>query len=90
MGDGWSTSRPGRFIPGIRIDANCIGGWVGLKATWIRSPDRPARSESPYQLLKHGEDLCLIFLCEKRNGNDTVLVSLQEDELPLGSTEGTS
>jgi hypothetical protein len=47
----YSRERPGTY---------CTGGWVGPRAGWtraenlaptgIRSPDRPARSESLYRL----------------------------------------
>jgi hypothetical protein len=59
-GDGWSAPRPGRFTP--RKDTVPIiqeAGWVpgsvwmcakNLSPTGIRSPDRPARSESLYRL----------------------------------------
>ena len=59
-GDGWSTPRPGRFTPGrnpvpIVQEAGWVPGpvWTGaenLASNGIRSPDRPARSESPYRL----------------------------------------
>jgi hypothetical protein len=52
---GWvanATSLP--LYPQVRHGTNCLGGWVGLRAglegyvksraTWFRSPDRPARS----------------------------------------------
>jgi hypothetical protein len=55
-----SASRPGRFYPRERPGTHCTGGWVGPEAgldrcgksrpTGIRSPDLPARSESPYRL----------------------------------------
>ena len=55
-GGGWSTPRPGRFAPGnnpvpIVQEAGQASGpvWTGsenLELTGIRSPDRPARSES--------------------------------------------
>jgi hypothetical protein len=56
---GGSTPRPGRFTP---KKTHCIGGWVvrsGRKLkisppTGIRSPDRPAHSESLYRLSFHG------------------------------------
>jgi hypothetical protein len=33
VGDGWSASRPGRFIPGEGAPGtHCIGGWVGPRA----------------------------------------------------------
>jgi hypothetical protein len=52
-GFGWSTARPCCFTLG----KDCLGGWVGTQGrsgrlwkisppTGIRSPDRPARSES--------------------------------------------
>jgi len=59
---GWvvnATPRP--LYPRERPITHCIGGWVGLRAglagaeklspTGIRSPDRPARSESVYQCI---------------------------------------
>ena len=59
-GDGWSTPRPGRFTPEkaplpIVYEAGGAPGpvWTGaenLALTGIRSPDSPARSESPYRL----------------------------------------
>ena len=58
---GWvvnATPRP--LYPGERPGTHCIGGWVGFRAgldrcrksrpAGIRSPDRPARSESLYRL----------------------------------------
>ena len=60
MGVGWSTPRPGRFTAGkdpvpIVQEAEWARGpvWTGaenLASTGIRSPDRPARSESLYRL----------------------------------------
>ena len=54
---GWSTPRPDLFNPGKKTGTCFIGGLVGpgtggenLAATWIRSPDRPAHSESQYRL----------------------------------------
>jgi hypothetical protein len=58
---GWSTPRPGRFTPAERDavptvqEAGCAPGpvWTGaenLASTGIRSPERPARSESLYRL----------------------------------------
>ena len=60
MEDGWSTPRPGRFpswkdpVP-IVLEAGWAPGpvWTGsenLTPTGIRSPDRPALSESLYRL----------------------------------------
>jgi hypothetical protein len=55
----WSAARPGRFTPGedpvpIVQEAGWTPGpdWTGGKSrpTGIRSPDRPARSQSPYRL----------------------------------------
>ena len=56
-----SKSRPGRFTLGQKSDTHCIGDYVGPRAgqdrcgisrppTGIRSPDRPARSDSLYIL----------------------------------------
>jgi hypothetical protein len=46
------TPRP--IYPQEGPGTHCIGGWVGprvgLTPTGIRSPDRPARSESLYRL----------------------------------------
>ena len=60
-GGGWLTLRPGRFTPGknpvpIVQEAGWAPGpvWTGgenLAPTGIRSPNRPARSESLYRLL---------------------------------------
>ena len=60
MGGGWSAPRPGRFTPGegpvpIVQEAGWAPGpvWTGaeyLAPTGIRSPDRPASSESLYRL----------------------------------------
>jgi hypothetical protein len=57
-GGGWSTPRPGRFtsgkdpVPIAQEPAWAPGpvctGAENLAPTGIRSPDRPARSESPY------------------------------------------
>ena len=51
---GWSTSRPGRFIPGNEGQVHCAGGGRALdlvsmspeilRPTGVRSPDRPARN----------------------------------------------
>jgi hypothetical protein len=59
-GGGWSAPRPGRFTPGkdpvpILQEAGWAPGPVGtcaknLAPTGIRSPDRPARSQSLYRL----------------------------------------
>jgi len=56
---GAQSHAPAALPPG-KTGTYCIGGWVGLKAvldgagnlvpTGIRSPDRPARSESLYRL----------------------------------------
>ena len=57
---GWSTPRLGRFTSGkgpvpIVLKAGWAPGsvWTGAEnivPTGIRSPDRPARNESPYRL----------------------------------------
>jgi len=55
-GVGWSTPRPGHFTAGKRPGTHCTGSWVsprvGLdgyrrsRPNRVRTPDRPARSES--------------------------------------------
>ena len=60
MGEGWSAPHPGRFTPikdpvPIVQEAGWAPGpvWTGaenLAPIGIRSPDRPARSESLYRL----------------------------------------
>ena len=55
-----SASRHGRSLPRERPGTHCTGGWVGPRAgldrcenlapNEIRSPDRPARSQSLYRL----------------------------------------
>jgi hypothetical protein len=55
-----SAPHPGRFLPRERPGTHCTGGWVDPRAglgrcgksrpTGIRSPDRPARSQSLYRL----------------------------------------
>jgi hypothetical protein len=57
---GGQLHAPAALPPGKRPGTHFIGGWVGLRAgldlcgylapTGIRSPDRPARSESLYRL----------------------------------------
>ena len=65
-----ATSRP-LYPPGERAGAHCIEGWVGPSAgldrcgisrpTGIRSPDRPARSESQYRLSYPGPFYIIII-----------------------------
>ena len=60
MGVGGLLHAPAALPPGNRPGTHCTGGWVGPRAgldgceksrpTGIRSPDRPARSESLYRL----------------------------------------
>jgi len=58
MGLGCQRHAPAALPPGKRPGTHCIGGWVdpnwtgaeNLASTGIRSPDRPARSESLYRL----------------------------------------
>jgi hypothetical protein len=65
---GWvvnATPRP--LYPRERPGTHCIGGWVDPKAenlasTWIRSPDRPALSESLYRLSYPGLKLVPAFV----------------------------
>jgi len=55
-----SASCPGRSLSRERSSTHCTGGWVGPRTgldrcgnsrpTGIRSPDRPAHSQSPYLL----------------------------------------
>ena len=59
---------PAALPPGKRPGVHCIRGWVGPRAgldgytnvapTLIRSPYRPARSESLYRLSYRGPRLC--------------------------------
>jgi hypothetical protein len=68
---GWSAPLPGRFTPGkdpvpIVQEAGWAPGpvWMGAKnlvPTGIRSPDRPARSQSLYRLSYPGSH---VFLAE--------------------------
>jgi hypothetical protein len=62
---GGQLHAPAALPPGKRPGTHCTGGWVGRRAgldgcgksrppTGIRSPDRPARSESLYRLLYPG------------------------------------
>ena len=64
MGVGWSTPRLGRFTP-VNDPVPIVqeAGWApepvwtgaeNLAPTGIRSPDRPARSESLYRLSYRG------------------------------------
>jgi hypothetical protein len=60
MGVGGQLHAPAALPPGKRPGTQCIGGWVGPRAsldgaknlapTGIRSQDRPARSKSLYRL----------------------------------------
>ena len=58
-----------------RTSTHCMRGWVGprvwagaenLFPTGIRSPDRPARSESQYRLSYHGPSLQLEHTVAKK------------------------
>jgi hypothetical protein len=58
---GWSTRRPGRYTPGIHCTVSWVCPRAGLDGcgksrppNGIRSPDRPARSESLYRLSHPG------------------------------------
>ena len=72
---GWSTPRPGRFIPGkdpvpIVQEAGWAPGpvWTGAEnvaPTGIRSPDGPARSESLYRLDYRSQQNKLYFVSSK-------------------------
>ena len=60
MGVSGQLHAPAALLPGKRPATHCIGGWVGPGPVWkdaenlaptgIRSPDRPACSESLYRL----------------------------------------
>jgi hypothetical protein len=64
MGVGGQSHAPATLLPGKRPSTFSIGGWVDPRAgldgfgksrlTGIRSPDRPARSESLYRLNYRG------------------------------------
>jgi hypothetical protein len=60
MGVGGQLHTPAALPPGKRPGTHCTGDWVGPRAglegcpTEIRSPDRPARSESLYRLSYRG------------------------------------
>ena len=82
---GWgSAPRPGRFTPGkdpvlIVPEAGWAPGpvWTGaenLAPTGIRSPDRPARSESLYRLSYRGRHILDIYLKKKRKLNVIVII----------------
>jgi hypothetical protein len=95
---GWSTPRPGRFTPGkdpvpIVQEAEWAPGPVrtgaeNLASTGIRSPDRPARSESLYRLsylLMH-----ILQFLDNRQGSVAGLSALHTGRLyPLGDTSIT-
>ena len=69
LGGGWSGPRPGRFTPEkdpVPIVQEAVWNpgsvWTGaenLATTGIRSPDRPARSESLYRLSYRGRQLVI-------------------------------
>jgi hypothetical protein len=62
---------PAAFTPGKKPGTHCTGGWVGHRPVWtceknlaptgIRSPDRPARSQSLYRLSYPGPWLITYF-----------------------------
>ena len=78
-GGGWSAPRPSSFTPRkdpvpIVYEAGCAPGPVctgaeNLAPTGIRSPDRPARSESLYRLSYSGPYLIfyIIFITKVRD-----------------------
>jgi hypothetical protein len=78
MGVGGQYQRPGRFTPGknpvpIVQEAGWAPGpvWTGaenLASTGIRSPDRPARSESLYRLSYTGPEK--LYTKEKKEGKN--------------------
>jgi hypothetical protein len=71
FGDGWSTPRLGRFTPvkgtgypfyrRLEAPGSVLIYAENLAPTGIRSPDRPAHSESIYRLSYSGRRICTIF-----------------------------
>ena len=56
-GVGGQHHAPADFTPRERPGTHCLGGWTGAESlvpTGIRCPDRPASSESLYQLSYSG------------------------------------
>ena len=93
-----SASRPGRSLPWERAGTHCTGGWVGprtglnrcgnLAPAGIRSPDRPARSQSLYRLryAAHSVTVCWLIIAghlretfHRQNiaGRDPLLLCMQ-------------
>ena len=77
-GGGWLKSSSGRFSPGVRDPIPIVqkAGWApttvrtgaaNLAPTGIRSPDRPARSESLYRLSYPGPRPLYNLKTEKKN-----------------------
>jgi len=84
MGVGGQRHTPAALPPGKKPGTHCIGGWVSTRVVldWcgksrppigIRSPDRPARSESIYRLSYpgpgphpfvyfHHSEVCLVMI----------------------------
>jgi len=80
---GWVVNAtPWPLYPWERPGAHCIGGWWATGLIWmgaenlaptgIRSPDRPARSESLYRLRNPGSHLSAI---SRHNQNMTATIS---------------
>ena len=92
-GGGWSTTRHGRFILGKdpipmvqEVGRAPAQIWIGAKnliSTGIRSPDRPALSESLYQLSYPGPPKLLNYSPESRrsqsNGNFSKMAARNSD-----------
>jgi len=69
--EGGEESAPTAPYPRERPGTHCTGGWVGLMAgldwcgksrpTWIRSPDRPARSSVAIPTMLPGPHSCILI-----------------------------
>jgi hypothetical protein len=61
MGVDGQRHAPAALPPGKRPGTHCTGGRVGPRSglDGIRSPDRPARSESLYRL-SYTEEMCML------------------------------
>jgi len=70
MGVGGQRHAPAALLSGKRPGTHCIGGWWAPGPVWtcaenlapteIRSPDRPARSESLYRMNYPGPKVCVV------------------------------
>jgi hypothetical protein len=93
-GGGWSAPRSGRFTPGkdsvpIVQEARWASGpvWTcakNLAPTGIRSPDRPARSQSLYRLSYPARKMCKCHILIRYS----MLATSWSTELPNGYFQG--